>query len=260
LVLQTAISIATDQRNPESWRSRESEIDEHLKKMKSKCSLFKEQLMTVYLFLAEVQVETGRGPVQIGSHMGESAHWAATTIFEMVNEAWKSCKATSERSRTDYRYTHFEPASRLFFDVWVKQLPSPNTVGAFMRHEVAAARKYLAKVSIEKPVPVPPVEVPAPTPKAQPITQPEETKKSVERPPDWSLPISKSAIQAVLDLTPEEWTNLFSDWIGRNAVKPATTRSENAKTAKIICVDLGAIPANYAMKIRDYKPVSEINS
>ena len=99
-MLQTVIAIATDQREPGAWRRREAEVDRHAEAMKARLPLWKEQVATVFTFLAELQAERKGEPVRCGDRLAESAHMLANRVMDQAAEGWCGCKEIAARSRT----------------------------------------------------------------------------------------------------------------------------------------------------------------
>lgn len=142
-MLQTTIEIATDQRDPNAWRRREGEVDEHVARMTDKLPLWHEQLDTVARFLLELRAGSGHGPVRLGDVSHATAHLLARHVTDMAAQAWQSCKDIAHRSRTDPSYLYATSACELFFNAHVKTLPKPNDLMALLQLERAAAMKAL---------------------------------------------------------------------------------------------------------------------
>jgi hypothetical protein len=142
-MLQTVIAIATDQREPDAWRRREAEVDRHVEAMKAKLPLWKEQLATVFGFLAELQAERKGEPVRCGDRSAESAHMLAELVMDQAAAGWRSSKEIAHRSRTDPRYLYAMSASNLFHSSHLPGLPRPQELQALMVLEHARARKAL---------------------------------------------------------------------------------------------------------------------
>lgn len=143
-LLQTAVTIATDRRDAGTWRRLEPQADAAAARMDAKLNLFSDELGTVLRFLTELRAGTGE-PVCCGGYTGDSAHWIAALAWSHASQAWKSCKETAHRSRTDPRSLYATTASSLFFQTWIEpgKLPAPNDLAALMRLERAAAERKL---------------------------------------------------------------------------------------------------------------------
>lgn len=142
-MLQTVIAIVTDQREPDAWRRREAEVVRHVEAMKAVLPLWKEQVATVFTFLAELQAERKGEAVHCGDHSAESAHMLAALVMDYAAEAWRSSKAIAERSRTDPAYLYATSASHLFHKSHLAGLPKPQDLQALMVLEHTRAQKAL---------------------------------------------------------------------------------------------------------------------
>lgn len=142
-MLQTIVEIATEQRDSDAWRRRESEVDKHMDRMMVKLPLWKEQLRTVLEFLTELRASSGQGPVRLGDVSHSTAHGLAAHVMNTAAQAWQSCKDIAYRSRTDPRYLYAANASGLFFNTHMPSLPKPNDLLALLHLERAAATKLL---------------------------------------------------------------------------------------------------------------------
>jgi hypothetical protein len=153
-LLQTVVAITSDQRDAGSWRRLESRVDDAAARMDAKLRLFSDELKTVLRFLTELRAEKGE-PVRCGSYTGDSAHWIATMVLSHALQAWKNCKQTASRSRTDPNYLYAVTASTLFFQTWIEpgKLPAPNDLAAVMRLERTAAERALRERADPKPDP-----------------------------------------------------------------------------------------------------------
>ncbi|MBN2446039.1 MAG: hypothetical protein JXO22_04905 [Phycisphaerae bacterium] len=151
-LLQTVVTIATDQRDAESWRRLEPQVDAAAARMDAKLKLFSDELGTILRFLTELRAAAGE-PVRCGSYTGDSAHWIAALVLSHASQAWKGCKETAHRSRTDPAYLYATTASSLFFQTWIEpgKLPAPNDLAALMRLERAAAESELRDRAKPKP-------------------------------------------------------------------------------------------------------------
>jgi len=144
-MLQEIIAIATDQREPDAWRRREADVDRQVEAMKAKLPLWKEQMATVFSFLAELQAERKGEPVRCGDRLAESAHMLAALVMDHAAAAWRSSKEIAERSRTDPAYLYATFASHLFHTSHRPGLPLPRDLQALMVLEHARARKALGE-------------------------------------------------------------------------------------------------------------------
>ena len=144
-MLQEIIAIATDQREPDAWRRREAEVDRHVEVMKAKLPLWKEQVATVFTFLAELQAERKGEPVRCGDHSAESAHMLAELVMDQAAEGWRSCNEIAGRSRTDPSYLYAASASYLFHKAHLPGLPKPQDLQALMVLEHTRARRALGE-------------------------------------------------------------------------------------------------------------------
>jgi len=142
-MLQAVIAIATDQRDPDAWRRREAEVDEHVAAMEAKLPLWKEQLATVFSFLAELQAERKGEPVRCGDRSAESAYMLAKLVMDQAAAGWRSSKEIAQRSRTDPCSLYATSASHLFYSSHLPGLPRPQELQALMVLEHARARKAL---------------------------------------------------------------------------------------------------------------------
>ncbi|HUT58107.1 MAG TPA: hypothetical protein VNA25_09695 [Phycisphaerae bacterium] len=142
-MLQTVIAIATDQREPDAWCRREAEVDRHVEEMKAEMPLQKEQVGTVFTFLAELRADRNGEPVQCGGRSAESAHRLADVIMDHAVEGWRSGKKIAEKSRTDPSYLYPTSASHLFYEAYLPGLPRPNDLMSLMVLERARARKAI---------------------------------------------------------------------------------------------------------------------
>jgi len=142
-VLQRIIAIATERDQPGAWRRREAEVDRHVEAMEAKLPLWKEQLATVFSFLAELQAERKGEPVRSGDRSAESAHMLAELVMDQAAAGWRSCKEIARRSRTDAGYLYAASASRLFYEAHLPGLPRPQELQSLMVLEHARARKAL---------------------------------------------------------------------------------------------------------------------
>ncbi len=150
-MLQTVVAIATDQRDPDSWRRRETEVDSHVAAMKAKLPLWKEQLATVFGFLAELQAERKGEPVRCGDHSAESAYMLAGRVMDQAAAGWYSCKEIAHRSRTDPHCSYATSASHLFFSSHMPGLPRPQDLQTLIVLEHARARKALGDRAASEP-------------------------------------------------------------------------------------------------------------
>ncbi|MBI5865873.1 MAG: hypothetical protein HZB38_15500 [Planctomycetes bacterium] len=142
-MLQTIVDIATDQRDPDAWRRRETEVDEHVQRMMGELPLWKEQVCTVFEFLTELRASSGHGPVRLGDLSHSTAHLLAAHVMDVAAQAWRGCKEIAYRSRTDPRYLYAAGASGLFFNAHIQGLPKPNDLMGLLHLERAAAMKAL---------------------------------------------------------------------------------------------------------------------
>jgi len=145
-MLQAIVRIATDQRRHPLSRHGEEEVDQHVAAMEQKFSLWIEELEQVYRFLTQVRLDMDGKPVTLGKDSAESAQWLAVLVMERASEMWRSCKQTSERSRTQPEYLNAASAATLFYRSMIENgdLPRPNDLAALMRLERAAAERALA--------------------------------------------------------------------------------------------------------------------
>lgn len=142
-MLKTIVQIATNQRDPNCWRHRETEVDELVSAMANPGAMWKTHIQTVLTFLAEVRSAKGQGVAQCGEYSGASAHILAIHVMRIAAEAWSLNKQTAERSRTDRRYLYATFASSLFLEVNFPKLPRANDLVALLELEHAAASKEL---------------------------------------------------------------------------------------------------------------------
>lgn len=142
-MLQTIVEIASDCRNPETWRERESEVDRCVARMTEKMPLWTEQVRAVSEFLAELRAESGQGPVQVGNVSSATAHLLASRVLDLAAQAWESAKQIAHRSQTDPTYTSTATAPQLFLDVHIDKLPKPNDIMAVLQLERVSAIKLL---------------------------------------------------------------------------------------------------------------------
>lgn len=142
-MLQTIIEIATDQRDPNAWRRREGEVDEHVARMTDKLPLWQKQVATVSGFLLELRADSGQGPVRLGENSHATAHLLAGYVTDSAAQAWQGCKEIAQQSRTDPTNPYATSASKVFFDSHFKSLPKPNDLMALLHLEQAAAMKAL---------------------------------------------------------------------------------------------------------------------
>lgn len=145
-MLQTVVAIATDQREPDASRRREAEVDRPVEAMKAKLPLWKEQVATVFTFLAELQAERKGEPVRCGDRSAESAHMLASVVMDQVAEGWRSCREIAGRSRTDPSYLYAASASYLFHKAHLPGLPKPNDLMSLMVLDRARARKAVQRL------------------------------------------------------------------------------------------------------------------
>jgi len=142
-MLQAVIAIVTDQREPDAWRRREAEVDSHVEEMQKKLPLWKEQVGTIFAFMAELQAERKGEPVRCLDRLAESAHMLASRIMDHAIEAWRASKEIAHRSRTDPSYLYATSASNLFYESHLPGLPRAQDLQALMVLEYARARKAL---------------------------------------------------------------------------------------------------------------------
>lgn len=142
-MLGAVIAVATDRSRPDAWRRGEADVDEHVEAMEAKLSLWKEQLVTVFGFLAELQAERKGEPVRCGDRSAESAYMLAAMVMNEAAAGWRSCKEIAHRSRTDPRYLYAASASQLFYETHLPNLPKPQELQSLMVLEHARARKVL---------------------------------------------------------------------------------------------------------------------
>ncbi len=142
-MLQAVIAIATDQRDHDAWRRREVEVDGYVEAMEAKLPLRKEQVATVFTFLAELQADRKGEPVRCEDRSAESAHMLASRVMDHAAAAWSSCKEIAQRSRTDPSYLYPTSASHLFHSSHLPGLPRPQELQSLMVLEHVRARKAL---------------------------------------------------------------------------------------------------------------------
>jgi len=142
-MLQAVIAIATDQREPDTCRRREAEVDRKIEAMEAKLPLLKEQVATVSEFLTELQAERKGDPVRCGDCMAASAHMLASRAMDRAVAGWRSSKEIAHRSRTDPSYLYATSASKLFYKSHLPSLPKPQELQALMILERTRARKAL---------------------------------------------------------------------------------------------------------------------
>jgi hypothetical protein len=144
-VLQTITASATDQHQPASWQQRETEVDRDVEEMEAKLPLWKEQVGTVFTFLAEVRADRAGEPVRCGQYTAESAYMLARRVTHQTVELWRSCRKIAGRSRTDPQYLYATTASALFYKTHLPSLPKPNDLQSLMVLERASALKALKR-------------------------------------------------------------------------------------------------------------------
>ena len=144
-MLQSIISIATDQRRHPQSRRGEGKVEQHVAMMKKKSPLWSEEIGQVFRFLTQVRLDLDGKPVTLGKYSGESAHWLAVQVVRSATEMWRSCKRTAKRSRTRPEYLYATTATDLFYKTMIEKgdLPRPNDMAALMRLERAAAERAL---------------------------------------------------------------------------------------------------------------------
>lgn len=130
-VLQSAVLKPSDQ-GTSAWRAKEKAIDEHVAALRGKLPLWRENLETVYEFLDELRITSGKGLVKLSEFEGTSAHWLAQLLFTRMVEAWRSCREVSDRSHRDPRYTYAANAIDLFSESWFASFPAPQSLSERM--------------------------------------------------------------------------------------------------------------------------------
>jgi len=219
---QTIIGIATDQRDPDAWRRRETEVDAHVDHMTAKLPLWKEQVQKVGEFLVELRASSGQGPVRLNDESGSTAHLLADRIMDMAAQGWRSCKEIAHRSRTDPAYQYATSASKLFYAETMQTLPKPNDLMGLVQLERAAAMKALRDGQ-----------------------QPQRTGSP--------HPSSSVNIQAETVSITGQSVNLMADQIARNASipeqKPPKQRIKSEVVEPLIVAHLTRRPHNTAQQV-----------
>jgi hypothetical protein len=152
-ILQGVIPKSGSRESASDRGKQERSIDRHAAALAGKTSIWRENLETVFEFLEENRVGSGRGLVTLGEFEGTSAHWLAQLVFTRTAQAWQSCKEIAFRSRTDARYLYSARASELFSKSWLPILPSPQSLHERMREEYVLARmalKHTSAAAIDK--------------------------------------------------------------------------------------------------------------
>lgn len=142
-VLQKVVIRPSEDRNALRTRRRR-EISAHIKQLRAKLPLWKENLETVYDFLDDVRISANMGLAQLGPFEATSAHWLAHLLFKRIEEGWRSCVDIARRSRRDPRYMYAASAIDLFREQWLPTFPAPQNLGERLRHEFKFACRSLS--------------------------------------------------------------------------------------------------------------------
>lgn len=145
-VLQKAV-IKPSEAGTSIVQENENAIENHISALGSPMQLWRENLQTVFQFLEELRITSGRGLVKLLDYEATSAHWLAQLLFSQMSSAWQSCREISDRSRADPRYSYAADAIELFSQCWLAKFPSPQTVSERLREEYVLARAAIKNSS-----------------------------------------------------------------------------------------------------------------
>ncbi|MGE0536213.1 MAG: DUF4365 domain-containing protein [Pirellulales bacterium] len=143
-ILQGAAQASYSSGNRDSWIDQERDIDAHVDALDGKLPLWRENLQTVFEFLEELRITSGRGLVTAGQFEGTSAHWLVQLVLTMTIASWRACTGVAQRSQTDDRYRYAATATSLFCENCLALLPTPQSLGERLREEFVLARTALA--------------------------------------------------------------------------------------------------------------------
>lgn len=146
-VLQKTM-LSPGERNESAYRVNENEIDDHIASLRGKMPLWRENIETVFEFLEELRITSGRSLVKAGEFEGTSAHWLAQLVFTRIIESWRSCKKISERSHVDSRYLYAAEAIDLFYDQSFRTFPKPQSISERLREEFVLARAAIKRLKV----------------------------------------------------------------------------------------------------------------
>jgi hypothetical protein len=144
-VLQQAVLKPSD--DAAARRDKEKAINAHVAALRRKLPLWTENLNTVFDFLEELRITSGKGLVKLGDFEATSAHWLAQLLFTRTCELWRCCKQVSKRSHTDPCYLYAANAVDLFFHQCFPTLPAPQGLSERLREEFILARAALKQTS-----------------------------------------------------------------------------------------------------------------
>jgi len=142
-MLKAVVSIATDQLDSYARQEREPEVDRHVKAMKAKFCLWKEQVVTVSKYLVDLRSARSLEPVRCRELSAETAHMLAAYAIDQAATLWRNAKTIAERSQTDLLCSDPTSASTLFYEGNLPGLPRPNELMSRINLERTAALKAL---------------------------------------------------------------------------------------------------------------------
>ena len=145
-LLQVAIEVEHEQRNPQSWHMKERRADRYAREMLLDVNVPPDHVPRIQELAEEVRLERGLRFAVAKGHTAATAALLTRSLLSHVSDNWKRCRAIAHHSRTDRAYLYATTASSLFYKSTYPTLPTPSELQSLLAEELTALRLTFRKL------------------------------------------------------------------------------------------------------------------